>query len=96
MDVPGLPIDKAADALLGPSPTLGPIVIFMAAAIVFLVGWIIKMTGDHRKDLAVKDKKIEEINQKLVEVLMQVIPAIRDMKELAVDMATHARGRTVK
>jgi len=83
------PVGDAYQAILHADPVLGGIVIIQLAAIIFLTAWVIN------KDRALheKDRKIEEANAKVVEVLERVIPAIRDIKELAIDLSIHRQGR---
>lgn len=91
-----LPVDKAADAFLAVNPTLGAVIIFEAAAIVFLVWWVIRLIKDRDVAIDKKDAKIEELNELRIADLQVLLPAVRDLKELAIDLAINARGRPVK
>jgi len=91
------PIDSATSALIDAAPVWGPIVVILGCAVVAQFVIILRMSRDHRAQLvdviAQKDAKLEEANAKLVAALQEVIPAIRDMKDMAVDMAIHAKSR---
>lgn len=72
IDIPSLPIGKAADQLLHADPILGAVVIFQTAAIIFLIWWLRgvyrelgKAKDDHLEDLRVNIPTMADLNTAL-------------------------------
>lgn len=82
--IPGLPIDRASDALLNAAPILGPVIIFLAAALV--AGALLWMRTVGRKDKELADAKAAHIAD-----LKTMIPAMQDLKETVLEAVAGRR-----
>lgn len=91
IDVSGLPIGRAADQFLNlPQPT-GAIIIFEAAAIVFLVWWLIRVYHDKDVALVAKDKELAEAKAAHIADLKLNIPAMQELRETILSLVQRGR-----
>lgn len=91
IDIPGLPLGKAADQLLSVNPTLGAVIIFETAAIMFLIWWINRLIKS-KDDLAEsKDKEIAEAKAAHIADLKLNIPAMQELRETILSLVQRGR-----
>lgn len=86
--IPGFPVDQASDVLLRSAPVFGPIIIFLAAALV--AGALLWM-----KTMGTKDRELADAKAAHIADLRTMIPAMQDLRESVRDTlaALSARGR---
>lgn len=83
--IPGIPLDRASDALLHADPVLGSVCLFLAAALI--AGALMWM-----KTMGSKDREIADAKAAHIADLKTMIPAMADLKNTILD-ALASRGR---
>lgn len=91
IEIPSLPIGKAADQLLAADPILGAVVIFETAALCFLIWWLIRVQRDKDRALEAKDKELAEAKSAHIADLKLNIPAMQELRETILSFIPRGR-----